>query len=230
MSDTEARVVVKQAEFAKLYSDNTILVGPVRVSYPHFDKPWKSPTDAPDKKPKYGGVFLLPKKKIVVPSKDIIKGAISEILQAQKAVIPDGNRFLRDGDARPDKPAWMKHFTISANEERQPALRGAGRDPRTNKPKVLTSEEAAQIFYGGCWVYCMIRPWWQNNTHGKKVNANLLAVQYCPLNVVQKFFPDATDEAFGEGQISDEEIDESFGVIDDDDSGFDDTIGDDLDL
>lgn len=230
MSDKPARTIVKQAEMAKLFSDGSISVGPVRASYPHFDTPWKSPNDPPEKKARFSGVFLLPKRKIVVPSKDLVKGAIDDILKQQKAVIPAGNSFLQDGDFRPDKPQWLKHFTIRASEERQPALRGAGRDPRTGGVKKLTTEEAGQLFYAGCWVYVLFRPWWQNNQYGKKVNANLLAVQYCPLAAVQKFFPDADDEAFGEGRISEEDVDESFGVIDDDDSGYDDGLSDTDDL
>lgn len=214
LADKPVRTVVKQEDFAILYSDGTILVKEVRASYPHFDKPFKG--EDGDGAGKYGVVALMPKTKNYLPAKDLIKAEIDKIVAAQKLPgLPATNKFLRDGSLRPDKPAWVGNFTISANEGRKPALRGRGKDSRTGRAKILTPEEAADIFYAGCWVNLLIRPWFQSNKWGKKVNANLLAVQFV-----------RDDEALGEGRISDDEIDDSFGVIDDDDSGYDDGLSD----
>ena len=39
-------------------------------------------------------------------------------------------------------------------------------------------EESDDVVYGGCFVNVLIRPWKQDNKHGKKINANLRAVQF----------------------------------------------------
>lgn len=208
---------VKTADYATLYADDTILLKEVRVAYPHFDKPFKGDTDAGNGK--FSAVFLMPKQKIYFPSKDIVRDEINRIIAANKLPgLAATNKFLKDGDLRPDKPEFLGNFLISASEVRPPQLRGRGKDPKTGKPVIIPKDEAAAIFYGGCWCNVLIRPWFQNNKFGKKVNANLLAVQFV-----------RDDEAFGQGRISDEEIDESFGVIDDDDAGYDDGLGDNLD-
>lgn len=223
VAERAPRTIIKEVEHAILYSDNTITVKKVRVSYPHFDVPYAGKNDdGKEGKAKYGGVFLMPKQPIYFPAKDIIKGEIDKLVAAAKLPgMQAANKFLRDGNLRPDKPVWVGNFTISANEVRRPALRGRGVDPRTGRARIVEPKEAAELFYGGCWVNILIRPWYQNNSWGKKVNANLLAVQFV-----------ADDEPFGEGRISDDEIDDSFGVIDDDDSGYDDGagLGDELDL
>jgi hypothetical protein len=213
MSDVQtARTVIKQEDFATLYSDGTILVKEVRLSYPHLDKPFKG--EDGQGKPRYGVVALMPKTSDRSASKNVIRDEVRRILTEKKAQVPDTNKFLRDGDLRPDKAYWNGNWTISAGEGegRPPALRGRGKDPKTGRAKVLTPEEAARVFYAGCVANILIRPWWQDNKYGKKVNANLLAVQFV-----------RDDEAFGEGRISDDAIDESFGAIDDDDSGYDDS-------
>lgn len=210
MSDVKAaRTVVQQEDFAILYSDGTILLKEIRFSYPHLDKPFKG--EDGEGKARYGLVGLMPKSAEYKASTQLVIREISRILKDQKATIPSANKFMRDGDLRPDKDAWVGNFTISAGEERPPALRGRGKDPKTGRARILTPEEAARVFYAGCYGNILIRPWWQNNKWGKKVNANLLAVQFV-----------RDGEAFGEGRISDDAIDESFGAIDDDDSGYDD--------
>ena len=55
------------------------------------------------------------------------------------------------------------------------------------------------MIYGGCWVNILVRPWFQNNKYGKRVNAGVVAVQFRK-----------DDEPFGSGRISDDEIDEAF--------------------
>lgn len=203
------RTIVKREEYATLYSDQTILVKEVRASYPHFDKPWKGPTD--EGKPKFGIVGLMPKTRAYASSQQLIMSEINKLCRLKQIELPDLNKFVRDGDTRPDKKAWVGHWTIHANESDRPKLRGLGRDARTGRPKIITPEQAPEIFYPGCWVNILIKPWWQQNTHGRKCNANLLAVQFV-----------RDDDRLGEGRITEEEVDDSFEVIEDTGYGDDD--------
>jgi hypothetical protein len=204
----DGRTIIKRVENGVLYSDGTILLRNVRASYPHLTAPYKGSEG--DGEGKYSIVGLMPKN--YVEAKNLVRDEINRIMKEHKIpALPAANKFLRDGSLRPDKPEMVDNYTVNASEKNPPKLRGLGRDPQTGRAKMLTIEEANRIFYPGCWVNVLIRPWWQDNKYGKKVNAGLVAVQFV-----------RDDEPFGTGRITDEAVDETFDPIDDDDSGYDD--------
>jgi hypothetical protein len=212
LAEKPSRTIVKQEKYVTLYSDQSMIVKNVRASYPHLVTPFKDGQ-------KLSLKTLMPKTPDYAPSAKIIIAEINRVMQEMKVQLPSDRKFMQNGDLL-GNPDYAGHYLISASEVRRPALRGRGEDPTTGRAKVLTPEEAGRIFYGGCWVNELIRPWPQNNGFGKRVNANLLAVQFVK-----------DDEPFGEGtRIGEDEIDESFGAIDDDDSGYDDGLSDDDDL
>lgn len=211
----EPRTVVKDAGNAVLYSDGTILVKNVRASYPHLFKPYKGK----EGDGKYGIVGLMPKTPEYFPAKDLIRFHIRDMIHAQKLKdIPAANKFLRNGDDAA-REEYENMFTINASETRRPQVRDNRRDPLTKKPAVLKPGQDDDRIYAGCWVNILIRPWWMNNDYGKKVNAGLVAVQFVK-----------DDEAFGQGRISEEEIDDTFDAFADGDSGFDDELEADQEL
>jgi len=57
----------------------------------------------------------------------------------------------------------------------------------------------------------LVRPWFQDNKFGKRINAGLSAVQFL-----------RDDTAFGEGRITEDQIDDTFSDESDDSSGTDD--------
>jgi hypothetical protein len=66
------------------------------------------------------------------------------------------------------------------------------------------------VFYPGCWVNTLIKPWFQDHPEGgKKVNANLIAVQFV-----------RDDDSFGTGRISADEVDAT--LVPAGDSGYED--------
>jgi len=208
MSETkERRTIVKRVKNGALFSDGTIRLERVRASYPHTGTPYEGENDAGTKTSSYGCVGLMPKATHREP-KDLCKAAIDALLLEHRIdKIADDRKFIKDGD-RMAKPECEGMWVVSARESKRPALRGPKNDPATGKPQRLTPEEADKMFYGGCYVTMLIRPWWQNNKYGKRINANLVAIQ---------FIEDG--EAFGEGRISDDQIDDSFEGEDADDSG-----------
>lgn len=139
----------------------------VRISYPHVFEPWSR--NANEKK-KYSAVFLLDKQK----HKDLIK----QVAQAMKALCtmeakdkrlpPPDKLCLRDGDLSgrsENEGCW----TLNASEDARPVVVNADRTP-------LTAED--DVIYPGCVVNARIRLWYQDNQYGKRVNANLLGVQF----------------------------------------------------
>lgn len=214
----QARAPVKKTDHAVLYSDGTILIKDVRASYPHIMKPYKGADS--DGEGKFGIVGLMPKTKAYFPAKDLIRDRINELVRENKLKdLPASNKFLRDGNLTA-REEYEGMFTINASESRRPAARDNVRDPKTGKPRVLDGDRDSDRIYAGCWVNILIRPWFQNNKFGKKVNAGLVAVQFV-----------RDDEAFGQGRISEEAVDETFDEFAaDDDSGYDDALGEEDEL
>lgn len=219
-TEREPRVVVKEVPHAKLYNDGTILVSDVRLAYPHVFVPYQGKNDdGKDGKAKYGLVGLMPKQREYFAAKNLIREHIVAMIQEHKVKdIRADNKFLRDGDLAA-KDEYAGNYTISASETHRPIVRTNKRDPKTGKAMKLDPAKDQEIIYGGCWGNILIRPWWMDNRYGKKVNAGLVAVQFT-----------RDDEPFGTGRISEDEVDEAFDDFTDDDSGFDDELGEDDEL
>lgn len=192
------KVIKKVANAALLQKGDQIFVriSNVRLSYPHLDKPYKKKGD--QGVAKYGVVGLLPKD-THAEAKKLLEKVIADVLaDAKVRAIPADKKFLRDGDES-DKDEHMGHWTVSAREERRPVLK----EMIDGELTLVEPEDAKETFYGGCWGSLLLRPWWQNNDWGKRVNAGLSAVT-----------KKADDDSFGEGRIADEDVDDA---MDDDD-------------
>lgn len=185
--------------------DGTILIRNVRLSYPHLWKPWaKDPTK---ETPKYGAILILPKDTHKEEIKWLV-GKSQEMALAStiKSKVPLDKLFIRNGDDQM-KDEYVGAFTISARETKRPVVIDRDKSP-------LAEEDGKP--YAGCYVHALIRPWVQNNQHGKRVNAGLSAVQFykdgeafssvAPVDVDDVFSDEGGD--FDEGQ--------SAGVSDDD--------------
>jgi len=209
MSDVIERKIVKTENYVITYSDSTILIKEVRLSYPHLKEPWA--LGGADK-PAYSATGLMPKTPAYAKSKALIDAVIQKMaVDKQDPNLPASRRFITDGDET-GKVSHKGMWRINAREQTRPGLRGRGVDRVTGRAKIISPEEAVEVFYPGCWVNLLIKPWWQQNTYGKRVNANLIAVQ----------FVRDDDKIVGEGRIGDDAIDDSFGVLPEDESGFED--------
>lgn len=219
MADKEVVTIKKEADFAQLRSDGLILIKGVRFCYPHVFTAYKGDDDDDDTKPRFGLVALMPKTALYFPSKNIIRDEINRLIKEAKLKnIPAERKFLRDGDES-GKDEYEGHFTISAGETKRPMVRASKKDPKTGKAMKLIPGKDDDEIYGGCWGNILIRPWFMNNKYGKRVNAGLVAVQKT-----------RDDEAFGQGRVTEDEVDEAFSDFDEDDSGFDDSLDDDEEL
>lgn len=188
-----AREIRSKVTNAVLYVDGLIRLDNVRLSYPHLDAPWATEMDiAAGKKKAYGCTGLMPKGTHKA-AKDLVKLRVDELMKENRLDrLAADRKFIKDGDLA-EKEENEGMWTVSARETNAPKL-------RDRAGNVVTPEKALEIFYGGCYVNMLIRPWFQNHKdHGKRVNAGLVAVQ---------FFDKG--EPFGEGRISDDDVDESF--------------------
>lgn len=102
---------------------------------------------------------------------------------------------LRDGNEKPDREGYGDGtMFLSAVRKTRPATVDRNANP-------VTDEDA--IFYAGCYVNATIRLWVQDNKWGKRVNAELRAVQFAK-----------DGDSFGVGPIDGEK---EFDALGDDD-------------
>lgn len=196
------RQIVTRVSNCVLYDDGLIRIDKVRASYPHIDRAYA--VEEGDK-PAFSITGLL-LKSTHRAAKDLIKKRIEEIIVENKAKVPSDKWFLTDGD-KTEKPEKQGHFCVSARESRRPSVRGADK-------QILSTDEITDLFYGGCDVTILIRPWFQNHKKfGKRVNAGLVAVQFVGDN-----------DPFSENRISDDDVDDMLDEVDasNDGGGMDD--------
>lgn len=193
-----AREVQKKGRNYVLYTDGCIRVDNVILSHPHLDKPYAGSDGKGD--PAYGASFLMPKD-THEEVKEVFKTIFAELEAKEKIKVKGANRCLRDGDGEGPgcgKPETAGRFLLAAREKNAPILRDQAK-------MSVEPARATRVFYGGCIVNALVRPWAQNNKYGQRINANLLAVQ---------FVKDGTP--FGTGRITDDDADDIFDEVEDD--------------
>lgn len=207
--------VLAEAKNAKLFANGVIRIDNVRLSYPHLAEPWaKTEADTP----RYSCTGILPKdthaearKLILRRIKSLLK---SEGKDGRPLSLPADKLFLRDGDANVTasdddeedadttetaRPEYANAWTVAAAERKsKPSLR--------NKRGRVCSKTEEDEFYAGCFVNLWIRPWFQNNKFGKRMNANLVMVQFRK-----------DGDPLGGGRISESDLDSQVDSMDDDD-------------
>lgn len=203
--------IKKRVKNCIIYEEGAIKIENVRFSFPHLDKPYKGKDSEndPNKVAKYGITGML-SKKTHVEAKDALMTFINELIAAKQKVknkIPPKDRFFRNGDDE-KQAEYEDHWIISASEIKRPAV-------RNRKGELIQEpEKIADLIEGGYWGHILIKPWFQDNKHGQKVNAGLVGVQHVK-----------DDETFGTGRIDDTDAwgdesdgaDEEGGAIENDD-------------
>lgn len=193
--------------------DGTIVLKKVRLSYPKlFEELLKEGKD-----PKTGEV--IPKRfaatgimPIATHKKEIItlKNYIQDLSKEHFGLIVDPSNFcLRDGKYQPGdeyKGAWYLAAGNTINRPPQTVDR--------NPQKEVTAKD--HKLYPGAVVNIMVKLWVQDNTFGKKINANLLIVQ---------FVEDGEEFGEGSGPAAADAMDDISGEFPDEDGD----IGDDGD-
>lgn len=228
MSETETKraEVVEEVPNAVRYDDGTVLLKMVRASYPHVLKAQPNKNEKGEITGYSYSIKVLMPKDTHDEAKKLLMREIKRILKESNRGenLPSKVKFLRNGDPADEddvgKPEEAGCWTVSARESKRPIVVDNRKDPKTGKPRRLNpdDERDQERIYGGCWVNVIIRPWFQNNTNGKRVNAGLSVVQF-----------KKDGEAFGTGRIGDDAVDERLaGELDDEDGEVDDDSYDDL--
>lgn len=154
-----------------------------RISYPQVFKAVNLDKTDPNKEPKFSAVIVLDKIKDKAQI-ELVRKTCKDILAihfGSEAKVPKGVKLcLRDGIEKEDVDGYGPEVMfVSASNKKRPVV--VGRDAR---PVV----DADNVIYPGCRVNMTLTLWVQDNSFGKKVNANLRGVQFV-----------ADDEEFGDG-------------------------------
>lgn len=217
-----ALVLLKSVKNGKLFQDpkskvKCIYIENVRASYPFVGTPGKDESeDGSEARDSWRVVGMLPKD-----THGEVKKMCDDLIKELKAAndnvsVPSDMFFIQDGDGEKydpndDKLKLMNgHWLVSAKDGR---IR-----PRCYNQKGEVIDDISKIddmFYGGCWINLMIRPWYFNGIakgKTKKFPKRMLA----GLSSVQ-FHHD--DTPFGTGRIDDTGV---FGAVEGGGNGMDD--------
>ena len=141
----------------------TVKIPNARLSFPSLFK--KSSFDG-STDGKYEATLLFPKSdtktyKAVINAIEACKKDNKIKVGADKVFIKDGDDIEYDG--------YAGHWAVKASNNKRPTV--------INRDKTALVEED-EVIYAGCYVNAIIEPWGQNNTYGKRVNSNLLGIQF----------------------------------------------------
>jgi hypothetical protein len=141
----------------------------VRLSYPHLFEPWNLEEGKPKK---YGAKFIMA---VATHREDIkaLHGAITALsMETYKSKLPADRYCLRDGNLT-ENPESKNAWNVSASEATKPKVAGTDGQPLP---------DGSPLIYAGCTVNAYIKLWAHSGPtvqrFGKRVNANLLGVQF----------------------------------------------------
>jgi hypothetical protein len=148
----------------------------VRLSFPSL---WRKSVYNGEET-KFEATFLIDKKTQADKIKEIEAAIALSIKESLKgAKIGDDKKCLKDADDF-EYAGYAGNMSQKASSTKRPLV--------IDRDKSNLTEEDNRI-YAGCRVNAIVELWAQNNTYGKRINANLLAVQ---------FYKD--DEPFADGE------------------------------
>lgn len=175
-----------------------IMIKNVRVSFPHlFTRPVINGEEG-----KCGATLMLDPEKHTVSIKAINK-QIAELFKEKfkGRKLPAEKLCLRDGEDK-GRPEYEGYQVLSANSKGKPHVISP------DGSKTITDEEDCSI-YAGCYVNAKVRLWAQDNNYGKRINAELTAIQFA-----------ADGEALDGAYVSVEDAMDGFGSVVEDDEDF----------
>jgi hypothetical protein len=116
---------------------------------------------------KFEATFLINKETQASTVADI-EEKIEAIIKENKIKVPSDKRCVKDGDDV-DYAGYNGHISLKAANNKRPLV--------IDRDKSILVEDDNKP-YSGCYVNATVELWVQNNNYGKRVNCNLLAVQF----------------------------------------------------
>jgi hypothetical protein len=180
-----------------------IFLSNVRLSFPHLAEPQRQINEATGKeRVSYNCEFIMEQdhagfqqfmKRYGALALDKWKEHSQQVMQMIQA-----DRKLRcygKGEEKVNKKTFQPydgyagHVFITAGRDQPPQMIQADGTP-VEASNTMAYMQLARKMYGGCRVNAAVKPWLQENKHGRGIRCDLIAVQFA-----------ADDKAFGEGAV-----------------------------
>ena len=176
-----------------------IYLSNVRLSFPHLVEPHSSLEGGVKK---YSADFIMPQdhpgfKQFMQQYATLIQTKWSEHAnQVMQLIQTDRKlRCFGAGNEKIDKKTFQPYsgylnmVYITANKDVPPQMIQSDGKP-VDDTNTMAYQALARKMYGGCYVNAAVKPWVQDNKHGRGIRCDLVAVQFA-----------GDDEAFGEGAV-----------------------------
>jgi hypothetical protein len=178
-----------------------IYLSKVRLSFPHLVEPHAAGGN-PTAPKKYSADFIMDAehpgyKEFMATYLRLAQGKWGEHANQVMQLI-QSDRKLRcygKGDEKIDKKSFQPYsgyagkMFISANKIEPPQMIEQNGNP-IDPANTMARQATARKLYGGCYVNAAIKPWVQENAHGRGIRCDLIAVQFAE-----------DGEAFGEASV-----------------------------
>jgi hypothetical protein len=180
-----------------------IFLSNVRLSFPHLAEPQKQINEATGKeRVSYNCEFIMPQDHAGFAQFMQRYGALAlekwkehantvmQMIQQDRKT-----RCYGRGEEKVNKKTFQPydgyagHVFITAGRDSQPQMIQSDGSP-VDASNSMAYQQLARKMYGGCRVNAAVKPWLQDNKHGRGIRCDLIAVQ---------FFQD--DAPFGEGNV-----------------------------
>ena len=114
--------------------------------------------------------------------------AVMQIIQGDRKLrcFGQGNEKVNKKTFKP-YDGYANNVYIGANKDQAPQMIKVDGTP-VDPNNTMEYQSLARKLYGGCYVNAAIRPWLQDNKHGRAIRCELIAIQFL-----------RDGEAFGEG-------------------------------
>lgn len=140
-----------------------------------FLKCWKAETVNGEGDPAFSSSFIIDKND---PQIKTIEAAQAEVAKAKwgakadailKQMKASDKLALHDGDTKAQYDGFEGNMFISSRTKTRPLTLGRDKSPLT---------EADGVLYSGCFVNVSLELWAQDNSYGKRINAQLGGIQF----------------------------------------------------
>jgi hypothetical protein len=180
-----------------------IFLSNVRLSFPHLAEPQKQVNEATGAtRISYNAEFIMPQDHPGFQQFMARYGAIAldkwkEHAQAVMQMIQQDRktRCFGRGEEKVNKKTFQPYdgyagnVYITAGRDSAPQMIQADGSP-VDPSNTMAYQQLARKMYGGCRVNAAVKPWPQDNKHGRGIRCDLIAVQFA-----------ADDTPFGEGAV-----------------------------
>src|SRR3990167_8015111 len=192
--------------------EDVIYLSNVRLSFPHIAEPQRQRNEQTGiESIRYAANFILPPAPPAF--QEFMKGSGAAMTEkwkehaAQVMSLIQNDRRLRcfgRGEEKINNKTYTPYdgyagqLYLSASRDKPPQViqaDGVAVDPANT----MAYQQITRKLYGGCRVNAAIKPWLQDNKHGRGIRADFVAIQFA-----------ADDTPFGEGEIDASEI---FGAV-----------------